>query len=60
MPGGERHASPPIGGGPQDLTPCPHTRLALCPNSPTPFSPAAWPGFYLSSPELITVSFVPT
>lgn len=36
---------------------CQH-QLALCPDSLHPFSPAAWPGFYLSSPELITVSFV--
>lgn len=38
---------------------CQH-QLALCPDSLHPFSPAAWPGFYLSSPELITVSFVST
>lgn len=50
---------PSLEWGPPGSNP-PPPPLALCPHShSTPSSPAAWPGFYLSSPELITVSFVP-
>lgn len=41
-------------------TSCANTSWPHALTHSTPFSPAAWPGFYLSSPELITVSFVST